>query len=299
MPSMISYEDECWLKLSLVKSLDVPTLLAAIRKTGSVEEFLDSRLSALSTLVGLEAAREIQEVKASDEVEQWKAWLLDNQEVGFLTLTHPLYPRLMIEAGMAPVVLWYRGDLEQLRKPILTIAGSSHPDAESLYNADMFGEALGRQSKVLLSTGFGSETEVAFASALLRQSQSSMLVWMPCGLDRVWPSFAKPLVIEVLEKNGVILSACSPGCRVQSEEREKANVLRVASSKAIFVMCAKRTSSVVKMAQLAANIGRDVMTLPGSIHSPLHKGCHLLIKQGAKLVETAEEILTEFDTSTC
>lgn len=89
---MISYEDECWLKLSLVKSLDVPTLLAAIRKTGSVEEFLDSRLSALSTLVGLEAAREIQEVKASDEVEQWKAWLLDNQEVGFLTLTHPLYP---------------------------------------------------------------------------------------------------------------------------------------------------------------------------------------------------------------
>lgn len=57
MPSMISYEDECWLKLSLVKSLDVPTLLAAIRKTGSVEEFLDSRLSALSTLVGLEAAR--------------------------------------------------------------------------------------------------------------------------------------------------------------------------------------------------------------------------------------------------
>ena len=91
--------------------------------------------------------------------------------IGIHALIHSTYDR----GCMAPVVLWYRGDLEQLRKPILTIAGSSHPDAESLDNADMFGEALGRQSKVLLSTGFGSETEVAFASALIRQSQSSML----------------------------------------------------------------------------------------------------------------------------
>lgn len=97
----------------------------------------------------------------------------------------------------------------------------------------------------------------------------------------------------------MILSACPPGERTTSEEREKANVLRVASTKALFVICANRTSSVIKMAQLAANLGRDVMALPGSIHSPLHKGCHLLIKQGAKLVETADEILTEFSSSTC
>ena len=299
MSLTISREEECWLKLSLVKTLDVPVLLAAIRRVGDVGDFFELSFANLVDVVGLEAARELQVIKTSSEVERWREWLIGNEHVGFLTLTHSLYPQLMIEAGIAPLVLWYRGEIEQLKKPILTVSGCSHPDADSLYNADIFGDVLGSQSRVLLSTGLNSEIEVTFVKSVLRRSEASILAWMPCGLDRVWPSFAKPLVDKILDNKGVILSACPPGERTTSEEREKANVLRVASTKALFVICANRTSSVIKMAQLAANLGRNVMALPGSIHSPLHKGCHLLIKQGAKLVETADEILTEFSSSTC
>ena len=103
-------EAECWIKLSLLTVLSVPEILRLLQQTGGVEALFDASSGTLTKLAGETAAREIREVNSSGEAERILSWLSETKGVGFITLADPRYPRLMIEAGAAPVLLWYRGD---------------------------------------------------------------------------------------------------------------------------------------------------------------------------------------------
>ena len=168
-------EAECWIKLSLLTVLSVPEILRLLQQTGGVEALFDASSGTLTKLAGETAAREIREVNSSGEAERILSWLSETKGVGFITL-----------AGAAPVLLWYRGDAGLLAKPVLTVGGSTHPDREALYNAEVFGEALGTRNELLLSTGHFPGTETVFLASVLRTGGRA-LVWQPCGPDRVWP----------------------------------------------------------------------------------------------------------------
>jgi hypothetical protein len=199
-------EAECWIKLSLLTALSVPEILRLLQQTGGVEALFDASSGTLTKLAGETAAREIREVNSSGEAERILSWLSETKGVGFITLADPRYPRLMIEAGAAPVLLWYRGDAGLLDKPVLTVGGSTHPDREALYNAEVFGEALGTRNELLLSTGHFPGTETAFLASVLRAGGRA-LVWQPCGPDRVWPSEGRDILHELLAKGGLIMTA--------------------------------------------------------------------------------------------
>lgn len=163
-------EAECWIKLSLLTALSVPEILRLLQQTGGVEALFDASSGTLTKLAGETAAREIREVNSSGEAERILSWLSETKGVGFITLADPRYPRLMIEAGAAPVLLWYRGDAGLLDKPVLTVGGSTHPDREALYNAEVFGEALGTRNELLLSTGHFPGTRRRFSQACSAQA---------------------------------------------------------------------------------------------------------------------------------
>ena len=110
-------EAECWIKLSLLTALSVPEILRLLQQTGGVEALFDASSGTLTKLAGETAAREIREVNSSGEAERILSWLSETKGVGFITLADPRYPRLMIEAGAAPVLLWYRGDAGLLSVP--------------------------------------------------------------------------------------------------------------------------------------------------------------------------------------
>ena len=198
----------------------------------------------------------------------------------------------MIEAGAAPVLLWYRGDAGLLAKPVLTVGGSTHPDREALYNAEGFGEALGTRNELLLSTGHFPGTETVFLASVLRTGGRA-LVWQPCGPDRVWPSEGRDLLHELLDKGGLIMTAVAPGFGFSPEGRELQTCCRMASAQALLALNAGTGSHLFSLARTAADWGRDVMAVPGSIHSPFARGCHRLIRQGARLVESSDDILAE------
>ena len=167
-------EAECWIKLSLLTVLSVPEILRLLQQTGGVEALFDASSGTLTKLAGETAAREIREVNSSGEAERILSWLSETKGVGFITLADPRYPRLMIEAGAAPVLLWYRGDAGLLARPVLTVGGSTHPDREALYNAEVFGEALGTRNELLLSTGHfpGTRDEIFSAGFWTREASS-------------------------------------------------------------------------------------------------------------------------------
>ena len=240
----------------------------------------------------LAMAREIREVNSSGEAERILSWLSETKGVGFITLADPRYPRLMIEAGAAPVLLWYRGDAGLLARPVLTVGGSTHPDREALYNAEVFGEALGTRNELLLSTGHFPGTETVFLASVLRTGGRA-LVWQPCGPDRVWPSEGRDLLHELLDKGGLIMTAVAPGFGFSPEGRELQTCCRMASAQALLALNAGTGSHLFSLARTAADWGRDVMAVPGSIHSPFARGCHRLIRQGARLVESSDDILAE------
>ncbi len=285
-------EAECWIKLSLLTALSVPEILRLLQQTGGVEALFDASSGTLTKLAGETAAREIREVNSSGEAERILSWLSETKGVGFITLADPRYPRLMIEAGAAPVLLWYRGDAGLLDKPVLTVGGSTHPDREALYNAEVFGEALGTRNELLLSTGHFPGTETVFLASVLRAGGRA-LVWQPCGPDRVWPSEGRDLLHELLAKGGLIMTAVAPGFGFSPEGRELQTCCRMASAQALLALNAGTGSHLFSLARTAADWGRDVMAVPGSIHSPFARGCHRLIRQGARLVESSDDILAE------
>ncbi len=285
-------EAECWIKLSLLTALSVPEILRLLQQTGNVEALFDASFRTLTKLAGESAARDIREINSNGEAERILSWMEDKEGVGFITLADPRYPRLMIEAGVAPVLLWHRGDAGLLEKPVLTVGGSTHPDKEALYNAEVFGETLGARSDLLLATGHFPGTEAAFLASALRTGARA-LVWQPCGPDRVWPSEGRGLLHELLDKNGLIMTPVPPGRGFTPEGRECQTYCRMACAQALLALNATTTSHLFSLARTAADWGRDVMAVPGSIHSPFARGCHRLIRQGAKLVESADDILSE------
>lgn len=177
----------------------------------------------------------------------------------------------MIEAGAAPVLLWYRGDAGLLAKPVLTVGGSTHPDREALYNAEVFGEALGTRNELLLSTGHFPGTETVFLASVLRTGGRA-LVWQPCGPDRVWPSEGRDLLHELLDKGGLIMTAVAPGFGFSPEGRELQTCCRMASAQALLALNAGTGSHLFSLARTAADWGRDVMGRAGVHPLSLRQG---------------------------
>ena len=207
-----------------------------------------------------------------------------------VTLGDPRYPASLLETADPPLLLYAQGRIELLRTPSMAIVGSRNPTPQGLENARAFSASLSRAGITVVS-GMALGIDGAAHDGAL-EGEGSTVAIVGTGLDRVYPRRHLQLAHHIA-KEGLIISEYSLGTMPLNPHFPQRNRIIAGLSKGTLVVEAAVQSGSLITAKQALEAGREVFAIPGSIHSPLSRGCHWLIKQGAKLVESAQDILEE------
>ena len=222
-------------------------------------------------------------------VERDLEWL-DRPEHHLIPLTDPRYPTLLAAIDDPPPLLFVHGNPDLLSTPQLAMVGSRNPSASGRQNAHDFAQHLA-QAGLTITSGLALGIDAASHQGALDASGTTIAV-TGTGLDRVYPASHRELAHQITE-SGVLVSEFPPGTPPRPGHFPRRNrIISGLSVGTLVVEAAKQSGSLIT-ARLAAEQGREIFAIPGSIHNPLVRGCHALIKQGAKLVETADDIIEE------
>lgn len=207
-----------------------------------------------------------------------------------LTLDDPAYPPLLLETHAPPPVLFVHGNPAVLANPQLAIVGSRNPTPNGRQLARAFAVDLAA-SGLAVTSGLALGIDAESHRGALEAGGITIAV-AGTGLDRVYPASHKGLAHEIAQR-GALVSEFPPGTTPRPEHFPRRNrIISGLSLGTLVVEAALRSGSLIT-ARYAAEQGREVFAIPGSIHNPLSRGCHALIRQGAKLVETVADILEE------
>jgi DNA processing protein len=207
-----------------------------------------------------------------------------------VTLADADYPQALLNIADPPVLLYIKGRMELLAATSLAVVGSRNATVQGLQNSERFSDAASRAGLTIVS-GLALGIDAAAHQGGLRGTGSTVAV-IGTGIDVVYPARNRTLAHRLAEE-GCIVSEYPLGMPPIAGNFPRRNRIISGLARAVLVVEAAAQSGSLITARMAAEQGRDVFAIPGSIHSPLSKGCHLLIKQGAKLVESAEDILEE------
>jgi DNA processing protein len=207
-----------------------------------------------------------------------------------LTCRDPDYPALLREISDPPPLLYIHGNLQVLQEPQLAMVGSRNPTAAGRQTAIDFARHLSAAGLVITS-GLALGIDAAGHQGALDAGAPTIAV-MGTGLDRVYPARNRELAHQIAGV-GALVSEFPPGTPPRAEHFPRRNrIISGLSIGTLVVEAAIRSGSLIS-ARYALEQGREVFAIPGSIHNPLARGCHHLIRQGAKLVETAQDIMDE------
>lgn len=209
---------------------------------------------------------------------------------GVLAITDPEYPGLLGDLPDPPPLLFYRGRAELLAAPQLAVVGARHATAGGVDNTRHFVRLL-VQAGLVITSGLARGIDGAAHRSALEAGGETVAV-CGTGLDRVYPAAHRDLAAQI-EDQGVLVSQFALGTPPRRQHFPSRNRIISGLSLGVLVVEAARNSGSLITARLAAEQGREVMAVPGSIHNPLSQGCHALIRDGAKLVETVADILEE------
>jgi len=223
------------------------------------------------------------------ELQQDLAWCLQPQN-HFIPLTSPQYPPQLRDISDPPLGLFVQGDPAVLRLPQIAIVGSRNPTRSGADNAMQFGGFLAGYGLVITS-GLALGIDAAAHRGALQVNGLSVAV-LGCGLDQIYPSSHRELA-EAISREGALASEFPPDTPPRPGLFPRRNRVISGLSLGVLVVEAALRSGSLITARQALEQGREVFAIPGSIHNPLAKGCHQLIRQGAKLVETGADVLEE------
>ncbi|MEJ0036358.1 MAG: DNA-processing protein DprA [Gammaproteobacteria bacterium] len=204
--------------------------------------------------------------------------------------TSPDYPELLARTNRAPALLYVLGDASALHRPQLAIVGSRSPTASGRSTAFQFAEFFSRAG-ITITSGLALGIDAASHEGALKANGVTIAV-CGTGLDRVYPRRNTKLAASIRE-HGALVSEFPPRTGPLAPHFPQRNRIISGLSFGTLVVEAARASGSLITAQHALEQGREVFAIPGSIHSPLSRGCHKLIREGAKLVERAEDVLSE------
>lgn len=209
-----------------------------------------------------------------------------------VTFDAPTYPQLLKEIYDPPVVLFIRGNIDLLLLPKMAIVGSRNATISGREIAYKFSNDLSGQFVVTSGMALGIDAQ-AHLGAL--QNKGFTIAVVATGLDITYPARHKVLQKDILENKGLIISEFAPGVAPKAGHFPKRNRLISGLSLGVIVVEASMKSGSLISARCALEQGREVFAVPSSIYNLQAKGCHWLIKQGAKLVENIADIVEEFD----
>lgn len=224
-----------------------------------------------------------------------KADLLWAQTPGnhIITWQHQHYPPQLKHITDPPPVLFVTGNPHVLQTPQLAIVGSRNPTATGIDTARQFATYLS-QAGFTITSGLALGIDAASHQGALDSNQPTIAV-LGCGLDEIYPGRHRQLGLKIIEQ-GALISEFPIGVGAKAAHFPRRNRLVSGLSLGVLVVEATLRSGSLITARLASEQGREVFAIPGSVHNPLAHGCHWLIRQGAKLVETVTDILEEFPT---
>lgn len=217
------------------------------------------------------------------------AWL-DEPGNRMLTLADADYPRGLLDLADPPLVLYVRGSASYLSRPGLAMVGARNASVQGTRDAEAFGEAFSRMGLTVVS-GLALGIDAAAHAGGLCGAAGTVAV-VGTGVDLVYPACHQALVGRIVG-HGAIVSEFPLGAAGRSHHFPQRNRIIAALSRGVLVVEAARQSGSLITAHQAATLGREVFAIPGSIHAPMSKGCHQLIREGARLVECARDVLEE------
>lgn len=289
---MTDTERYAWIQLALTPYIGADSFLRLIQHFGNAQDALraPSHLIQQIAIKGKQAAANWYDTTparaATDKALQWE------QQAGcrLLLLGDADYPTILTEGITPPPLLFLRGNTSLLHRPAVGVVGSRHATPQAHRIAHDFSQALSQKNITIIS-GMASGIDTAAHTGALTASGSTIAIW-GTGIDRIYPPNNQHLAHQIAEQ-GLIVSEFPLGTRPLAGNFPRRNRLIAAQSHATLVVEAALKSGSLITARLAADMGRDVMAIPSSIDNPYAKGCHKLIKEGAKLVECIEDILHE------
>ena len=226
-------------------------------------------------------------------VESDLRWL-ETSGIALLPATSPDYPQMLRESPDAPAALFVRGDIRILAEPQIAMVGSRNPTAGGRATARDFAAFFARAG-LTVTSGLALGIDAACHEGALAAGGPTVAV-LGCGLDQVYPRNHEALA-ERITRQGAVISEFPPGTEPRAACFPQRNRIIAGLSHGTLVIEAAEKSGSLITARLAGVAGRDVFAIPGSIHNPLARGCHQLIRQGAKLVERPEDVLCELKIS--
>lgn len=286
-----------WLRLLATPGVGRETARTLLAAFGSPEAVFDAGVVALRGAAGPALAAELasEPVELATLIETTRTWLDADASRGIVTLGDAEYPAALLQTADPPLLLYVQGRVELLGAPSIAVVGSRNPGPQGGDNARAFASHLSRAGYTIVS-GLALGIDAAAHEGGLAGTGSTIAV-VGTGLDRIYPPRNKDLAHRIGHE-GLLVSEFPLGTHPLPENFPQRNRIIAGLSLGTLVVEARLQSGSLITARLATEAGREVFAIPGSIHSPQSRGCHLLIKQGAKLVDAAEDILEELRPGT-
>jgi DNA processing protein len=282
-----------WLALSRAPALDISSLRLAFDRLGGACGLINSSDAARRAAGVPAAASEFLGSEAAAPRAAERAWIKDPRHC-VVPFTDPRYPRALRAVPLSPIALYVAGNADILNDPQLSIVGSRNPTAGGRDIAFDFAESLAACGLGITSGLAEGIDSAAHRGALA--AQGITLAVLGSGVDVIYPRHNRALSEKILSQ-GALISEFPLGTPPRRENFPQRNRLIATLSLGTLVIEAARRSGSLITARLAGDHNRELFAVPGSIHSPLSRGCHELIRQGAKLTETAADVLSELDFS--
>jgi len=282
-------ELRAWLSLSLISGLGSGAFRKLLVEFGDPEAVCAAKSADLRRIVSAEIAAEIQAGPEPARVDAVLRWL-DDPANHVLTLADEAYPRMLLQISDPPPLIYVKGATALLNHAALAVVGSRNATRQGSENAEAFARELSDGGFTIVS-GLALGIDAAAHRGGLAGIGSSIAV-VSTGLDIVYPARNKPLAHH-LAADGLLVSEFSLGMPAIAVNFPRRNRLISGLARGCLVVEAALQSGSLITARYALEQGREVFAIPGSIHSTLSKGCHRLIKEGAKLVESSNDILEE------
>lgn len=277
-----------WLRLTLTPGVGGETQRKLLAAFGLPEAIFAAGRLAVRSVVA-DRGEALFDFDPGEAVDRTLAWL-EQPGHHLLTLADTAYPPALLEIADPPTVLYVRGNPRLLHRRGVGVVGSRNATPAGVQNAEIFAKALAAQGQCIVS-GLALGIDAAAHRGALAAGGDTVAV-IGTGADRLYPARNKALALEIIE-HGAIVSEFPLGMQALAHNFPRRNRIISGLARGVLVVEAAPESGSLITARLAAEQGREVFAIPGSIHSPVARGCHKLIKQGAKLVETAADILEE------
>lgn len=278
-----------WVALSLIDGVGSATLCQLLSQFGTPANVFAASRSQLRHIVSDNITAAICAGVDEATITPTLEWLSQPGN-HLITLADSIYPKALLEIANPPALLYAKGQLDCLSLPCLAVVGSRNATPQGEKNAEDFAENLSRHGLCIVS-GMALGIDGAAHRGALKANAPTIAV-VGTGLDIVYPAKHRDLAHRIVNR-GLIISEFPLGTPSKAQNFPRRNRIISGLSIGCLVIEANLDSGSLITARQAAEQGREVFAIPGSIHSPVAKGCHQLIKQGAKLVESTEDILSE------